>query len=60
MTVGEIGKRMDAIELMEWVAYFKIQDDKGMKEIQDIISKEATVEQTTNQLRAFLSVIGKK
>jgi hypothetical protein len=62
MTVAEIGDKMDASELMEWVAYFKIQDPEEANRINDIVESEKSDEYHADKMRAFLNTIrpGKK
>ena len=57
MPVGELSRKMSAAELMEWAAYFKLQDEAGLKEIQLKIAEERTAEETSDLLRAFFSTI---
>lgn len=48
---------MDAKELMEWVAYYKLQDEKGLKEIQTQMTNEQTIAESAAQLRALLNTM---
>lgn len=61
MTVSELGERMDASELMEWVAYYNTQDEESIAKIQAQIDEEASENEKLDKLRNFLSTgIGKK
>lgn len=62
MTIREIETKMDAAELMEWVAYFKATDPEEAKRLNQLIANDASEEENHNRLRAFLSAVahGKK
>jgi len=62
MTVAEMAKKMDASEMMEWVAYFKLQDPEEARRIYDIVESEKSDAYHADKMRAFLQTIrpGKK
>lgn len=55
MTVREMGDRMDASELMEWVAYYNTQDEESVAKIQLKIDSEASEQEKLDKFRAFLN-----
>jgi DNA-directed RNA polymerase subunit F len=54
MTVKQLMRDMDAIEFMEWAAYFKAIDPEESKKIKDEIKSD---EQRAAELRVFFSLI---
>lgn len=60
MTIGEIGERMDAQELSEWMAYFLIQDEKEVARLNQEITNDKDQEYHSNQLRSLFKSISKK
>lgn len=57
MTVGELGVRMDASELMEWAAFSNLANDDYKAKIERCVAEEATAEQQAEVLRNFLNQI---
>jgi len=53
--VAELERTMGAGEMMEWVAYFQLQDEKHKAAVIDKIADEAPIEEKAAKLRAFLS-----
>lgn len=48
---------MDAAEIMEWVAFFQLKDDKVRAQLEDEIAEEASLAEKTARIRAFLSTM---
>lgn len=57
MTVRQLCVTMDASELMEWAAYFKLQDKDNLAMYEAQIRDEQNNETKNNALRAFLSLV---
>jgi len=51
---------MDAAEIMEWVTYFYLQDDKNKTEIEEQIAEEASIQDKAKRVRAFLHTLRRK
>jgi len=56
-TVAEIENTMDASELMEWVAYFQVTDEKTNAELKAKINAEKSDDLRARDIRTFLSTI---
>jgi hypothetical protein len=54
MTVKELSEKMDAVELMEWLAYFKLKDKEEFDRLHLEIEKTKSDEYHANKLRDFL------
>lgn len=52
MTVNELSSTMSASELQEWIAFFKLKDEKYLDEINLKIAE--TTDDNLVKLRAFL------
>jgi len=57
MTVNELSEKMDAIELMEWLAYYKLKDEKEFERLQLEIDKSKSDEYHANKLRDFFTTL---
>lgn len=55
MTVSELGEKMDAAELMEWAAYFRLQNEAGAREVQALVDEERSMDEKASLIRSFLS-----
>jgi len=60
MTMKEIGQRMDAKELMEWMAYFMILDEKEVTRLNQEIINDNDAAYHDSQLRSFFKSLTKK
>ena len=57
MTVAEMTEKMDAPELMEWLAYFTLQDEDKYKEVSMQIEAEKSDFYHATKMRQFLNSI---
>lgn len=60
MTVKELSEKMDAVELMEWLAYYKLKDDKEFERLTLEIDKTKSDEHHANRLREFFNSLAPK
>lgn len=56
-TVNELGKTMGADEMMEWVAFYKLKDDKYAANINEKIQLENSPDVVANNLKMFFSTL---
>ena len=57
MTVRELGERMDAPELMEWLAYYKLKDEKEMERLNLELQQEKSDAERAESLRNFFMAL---
>lgn len=57
MTVRELTTKMDASELMEWVAFFQLEDEDVATRYKNEVELEKPMEERAVGIRQFLSTI---
>lgn len=57
MTVRELSEKMDAQELMEWVAYYKLQDEDELKRLTLEVESTKSIQYHADNMRNFLGAL---
>lgn len=57
MTFKQLCNDMDAAELMEWVAFYNLQNEEYRNKIEHKVAEESSLEEQCNAIRGFLNRI---
>lgn len=58
MTVAELGRRMSGVELMEWVAYYRLENGQGVINLDTLDDKQT--QQVKQTFKRFKSLFERK